>query len=448
MTRFRLRTLLLAAGLGLAGAGSAAAQSTLGLKGSLDSGQDSAASASADAGAQAAPTTALTKPPTLEITPLDPPSPPRRKTAPADPYAPQGLGTGGLRLFPSIEVGGIYSSNVNESRKKPKPAAGLLLKPSLAVESDWVRHAFTANASGNFVSYTESEYGKQGLNAAATLRLDVRRTTTATLAGSYAYADKTVQDPAEQTLAGSAAIAQQFGRASASLKAGITDKIYADTQVRNGPDTDNGDRNYLEPSLTLRASYDVSDMLKPYAEASYAPRFHAETPDRNGLDRDSEGYQFTAGVTVADDPLWSGDLGLTYLHRQYRDKALDSADAVGASGTLTWSPTELTRIVIGASTSIEESADATNPATPTYTASVALTQAIRDNIDVTSGAAVTFEDNAGKYDKTYDANVGLSWKFNPNLSWTAGYDVTWLDAVKTKDSYIEHRVTAGVTLTP
>lgn len=430
------------------------AQSTLGLRGSLDTGQDSATATSRDPAAAAADTTGAApviqpKETTLDITPLDAAPPPvRRKKVVADPYAPQGLGTGGLRLFPSLEVGGIYSTNVNESRKKPKAAAGLLLKPTLAVESDWVRHSFTADVSGNFVSYTQDEYGKQGLNAAATLRLDVRRTTTATLAGSYSYADKTVQDPAEQTLAGSGAIAQQFGRATASLKAGLTDKIYSDTEVPNGAGQDNGDRNYLEPSLTLRASYDVSDMLKPYVEASYAPRFHGENPDRYGLDRDSAGYQLTAGITVADDPLWTGDVGLTYLHRQYHDKALDSADAFGVSSALTWSPTELTRIVMGASTAIEESSSVSTPATPTYTASVAVTQAVRDNLDVTGGAAVTLEDNDGKYDKTYDANLGVSWKFNPNLSWTAGYDVTWLDAAKKKDSYIEHRVTAGMTITP
>lgn len=434
------RTLCLAAGLSLAAAGSGMAQSALGLKGAVDGDAD-------PAGLTAA-AVSPPKPVTLDVVPLDVPEPLRRKKTVADPYAPQGIGNGGLRLFPALEVGAVYSSNVNESRNQPKAAAGLLLKPSLSIESDWVRHAFTAQASGDLISYFDGDYDKQAMSASAVLRLDVRRDTTATLATDYAYTDKMVNDPAEQTLYGSGAIAQQFGRATASLKAGITDKSYDDTVVLHGPDIDNSDRNYVEPSLTFRTSYDLSAMLKPYVEASYTPRFHDKKPDRYGLDRDSEGYQLTAGVTIADDPLWSGDAGLTYLHRRYHDAALNDADAVGFSGALTWSPTELTRIVMGAATSIEESSDARNPATPTYTASIAVTQSVRDNVDLLGGAAITLEDNGGKLDRTYDANLGLAWTFNPNLAWTAGYDVTWLDAAQKKDSYIEHRVTTGVTITP
>jgi hypothetical protein len=444
------RTLLLAVGLSLAGGGMAVAQSNIGLKGPVDSVQDGVATGAGTPGSPPlgeAPLAAGFKPTTLDITPLDIP-PPRRKPAVADPYAPRGIGSGALRLFPALEAGAVFSSNVNESRAKPDPAAGLRLKPALAVRSDWVRHALTAGVSGDFVTYAGGDYDERSLNAAAELRLDIRRTTVATLSGNYAYTDETAQDPAEHTLSGSGSLTQEFGRASASLRAGLLDKVYDGTSIEAGPGKDNGDRNYIEPSLSLRAAYDLSEMLKPYAEVSYAPRLHDQKPDRHGLNRDSEGYQFTAGVTLADDPIWTGDIGLTYLHRHYQDVALESADTFGLAGALTWSPTELTRIVMGVGTAIEESDDAANPATPTHRASIDVVQRLRDNVDLLGGAAITVEDNGGRYDRTYDANLGIAWKFNPNLSWTAGYDVTWLDAAAAKDSYIEHRVTTGVTITP
>ena len=47
---------------------------------------------------------------------------------------------------------------------------------------------------------------------------------------------------------------------------------------------------------------------------------------------------------------------------------------------------------------------------------------------------------------TYSGNLGLLWKWSPELAWTAAYDVTWLDAAQSSNSYLEHKVSAGLVL--
>ncbi len=392
----------------------------------------------------------------LDIEPLAPAPPPRQAPV-SDPYAPQGIGNGGLRLFPVLTVGAVYSSNVNNSASGAESDFGLQLKPAFRIESDWVRHSWTAGGSGDLTFYqANGELDTQSGDLFQQLRLDVRRGSTATFDARYGI-DQTVlgnsEVPAsaignrtEHTLSGSGALRHEFGPLSAEAKAGLTGRFFEDVKLAGGGTENNDDRDYVEPTLALRATYVEPPVFKPYVEAAYAPRVHVQAIDRNGLRRGSQGLGLSAGVEVAAGPIWSGELGLTYLHRNYEDAALDPVNAFGVSGNLTWSPTDLTRIVMQAGTSISETVSAPQSGNPTWTASIAGNHALRDNVDLSAGVGIEIEDTGAAVDAAYDANVGLSWKLNPVLSWTAAYDLTWLDAGTGGRSYTEHRVSAGVTL--
>jgi hypothetical protein len=443
MSRREITAVLFAASLAAAGAAiPALAQSFPPLRGTLD--QQAGAGAEIPAPAPVVAKLAETK---LEIEPLEPPPALPKRRVKTDPYAPLGIGNPGLRLYPSITVGAAYSSNVNNSHDDPQGDAGLLLKPALRLKSDWPRHALTAGLDGDLVYYRDhDQFDTRTLDVFQRLRLDVRRHTTAEIDTRYNIDQPAGEDASEHTLAGSVGVIHDFGPVNATLKGGARAKFFEDTDLAGGGTLDNGDRDYIEPSISVRASYALSGMLRPFIEATYAPRFHHTTPDRNGLDRDSEGYGLIAGVEVAAGPIWTGELGLTYLHRYYEDQNLDAVDALGFSGSLTWSPTELTRIVMATGTAIEEASSTATSATPTWNASVALTHAVRENIDVAASGSIEIEDLGSSFDKTYDASLGVSWKFNPVLAWTAGYDLTWLDAGRPDDSYVEHRIWTGLTV--
>jgi hypothetical protein len=384
-------------------------------------------------------------------------TPPRRRADNRDPYAPLGMGTGAVTFYPSITVGAVYTGNVNSSASDPESDIGLQLRPSLRHESDWVRHSWTGGANGNLILYKDNtDLDARSLDVFQRVRLDVRRGTEAVLSVRYALDQSGVGDsdvPAtatgyrtEHTLSGSAGLSHDVGPITAEMKAGLTGRIYGDVELNGGGTENNDDRDYAEPSLSLRATYAEPPALKPYVEASYTPRYHNIKRDRNGLRRDSHGFAAAAGVEIDAGPIWTGEIGLTYLHRNYEDAALDATNAIGLTGGLTWSPTELTRVVMSAGTSIAETTSATVSGNPLWTASIDISQALRENVDVTAGIAIEIEDTGQAIDTTYDTNLGVSWKLNPVLSWTAGYDLTWLDAGTPGRSYSEHRVSTGVTL--
>lgn len=385
----------------------------------------------------------------LEIAPVEPPdaAPARGAQAEGDPYAPTGIGRGGLRLFPSLTAGMVYSSNINTSANNPRSGFGLQLKPNLRLESDWIRHSLVAGIDGNLVNYSGDDgFDTAKLDIFERLRLDVRRHTSADINTSYTLDEQGGTEATEHSLNGSLAVAQDFGPMAAKATVGVGARTFEDARRADGSVEDNGDRDYVETTLALRASYLEFARIKPYVEASYQPRSHVQDLDRNGENRDSTGYAAMAGVELDAGPLWTGDLGLTYLHRNYDAASLGSAGAIGLAGSLTWSPDELTRVVMATGTSLEEVTEAGTGARPKWTASLGVTYALRDNIDLLAGAAIEVEDTGNGANTTYDGSLGIAWTFNPNFAWTAAYDLTWLDSSNANGDYVEHRLSTGLTV--
>ena len=382
---------------------------------------------------------------------------PKRRKVVADPYAPQGISLGAIRLYPSIFIGGVATSNVQVSAKNAKADAGLALRPAIRLESDWVRHQWTAGASGDLSYYADNpDLNGRNIDIFQRLRLDVRRGTTAVIESSYVQDQTGLEEsdvPAtamgfrtEHTLASSATVTQDLGGFEARLKAGGTWRIFDDVSLSGGGTEDNSDRDYIEPALTFRATFTDPPVIKPFVEAGYAPRIHQRKFDRNGLLRDSNGYSVSAGVTLDSGPFWSGDMALTYLRRDYEDPALNSNDAFGLNGNLTWSPTELTRIVLSLGTSLSETSSASSSGSRNWNIALAARQAIRDNVDVSAGLGANIETADTGTDVTYDASLGVAWKLNPNLSWSAGYDFTWLNAASSERDYTVHKISTGLTI--
>jgi hypothetical protein len=388
----------------------------------------------------------------------EPPPPIRRKRKPElDPYAPQGIAAGGLRLFPTLEVDGVVSSNPEQKNSGGKAALGWRLAPSLRLESDWVRHSFTLNARGSFIDFAGSGISPDSTgNVRAAARVDVLRTTTVDFDANYdveetSAADSEVPDTAkgprfEHEIGGFTALTHQYGRLGLRARTGARARLFEDVDLVGGGKEDNSDRNYVEPELSLRATYETSPALKPFAEIAYRPRYHFETPDRSGLDRDSQGLQLRAGLAFDRSPIWTGEIGLAYVVRDYQDSSLDTINAVGVIGNVVWKPTELTTLTLTANTSIDETIAANAGGTRVYEARIDAEHLLRENIVLRAGSRVEFDSRKGPNDVTYDGNLGVIYRFNPWLAWTAGYDFTYFDSGFPKSDYVEHRVLTGIEI--
>ena len=395
--------------------------------------------------------------PSLTIAPEAEQAPLKTNRPMTDPYAAPGIKLGGIALYPGLGGGTVYTSNVASSAADAKSDVGLSLRPSLRFESDWVRHSWTGQAAGDFTAYLENdEFDSTQIDAGSKFRLDIRRTTRAEFDASYALgqessADSEVPDTAignrtDHTLMANAAIIHDFGGLEGRARVGIERQIFEDVKLSGGGTEDNSDRNNYTPSVALRLSYTDPPALKPFVELAYAPRFHDEKFDRNGLRRDSQGITAAVGVALDQGPFWLGEMALVYAMRDYEDPALATIDAVGINGNLAWNPTDLTSVVLTLATALDESSSATSSGTKTWSGRIDVAHELRENVILLGGFGVEFEKFSGGTDTTLSPNLGIEWQLNPNLAWTAGYDGTWFKAAASGGNYNEQRLMTGIVL--
>jgi hypothetical protein len=374
-----------------------------------------------------------------------------------DPYAPQGIDAGGLRLFPSLEVGGEFTSNVAQSPDDAQSALGLAVKPGLRLESDWVRHQWTGSVNGDFVLYPKfSENDRREVSARSDLRVDIRRQTIADigvfydlnqeLPGTDDVPDAADEARVDQVFGATAALTQNLGAFDAQARVGVAREIYGDVELNSGATEDNSDRDLTAPSGGLRLTYSAPPVLKPFVDVGVTSRIHDERRDRNGLRRDSIDIETQAGVVIDNGPFWSGEVALAYIRRFNKDAALDDISAVGINGNLTWRPTDLTSVVLTAATDLNGTSSGVSSGSKLYAARLEVTQSLRENVELSAGVGATFEKFEDGTDKTFDADVALAWQFTPEWAWTMSYGGTWFEGAFPDDDYTEHRIMTGIVL--
>ena len=400
-------------------------------------------------------------PPQVRPSPItvadDPVVEPRRKRrVEEDAYAATGLGVGAFQLFPTLEIGSVLTSNVART-KKTDADFGLRLKPGFRLESDWVRHQLTLSGSADFLRYLEhNDLATTGAALDSSFRLDVRRDMRADFTVNYGLtstgAESTeVPDTAEgarkdQTFGVSAALTHDVGALEGSFKLGVTRNMFGDVSLTGGGTEDNSDRDYTEISASLRGSLKTGALLRPFGEIAYQPRLHDKSKDRLGIKRNSQGFKLSAGVEIDDGPLWTGNVGVTAELRNYEDQNLATAFAPGIAATVNWQPTDLTRFEFNSGISLSETIAVGSSATRNWNGGLTGTHALRDNLDVTGGLALSISDSEAGTSILTTATMGLAWDVNPYLTLAAGYQGTWVDGVTSAGDYNEQQVLTRIIL--
>lgn len=387
----------------------------------------------------------------------DTPAPILKKSA-TDPYAAIGIDMGGLRLYPSLEIGTVYTSNVKRSATNAEADFALELKPSLRFESEWSRHSWTGSASGDWLQYkTYDDLSTLTGSAETAYRLDIRRTTKADFTSSYSLSEtgtennqvpnSAISPRRDHNFTTSAALTHDFGGLEGTVKTTFSRSLYDDVALSGGGSENNSDRNYWAPTLSLRAALtDNGTAFKPFAEVAYAPRFHDQTLDRNGLERNSQGVSVAAGVALNRGPIWDGEVALAYIVRDYADASLATAQGFGLTGRVKWSPTEITSVEATSGFSIDETSSAGISASRSWTTSLEATQSLRQNLDAKAGLGFSVQNSGISFDNSITAKLGLDWKLNPNMTASLNYQGLWFNSGAASGDYNDQRVMTSIVL--
>ncbi len=387
----------------------------------------------------------------------DAPDMPRRRRRSEDAFAAQGMSAGAFRLYPSLEIGSVVSSNARRASTNAKSDVGLRVKPSLRLESNWSRHSLSGAASFEGQKFLENEDLKSVSGSVqGALRLDVRRTTRSDIEWNYSATSTGIENsqvPAtatgarlDHTFGAASSLTHDFGGVDGRLRLGVTRNLYGDLDLVGGGTEDNADRGYTQLSVSARAGLRTGGIVQPFGEVAYEPRFYDKKRDRNGVERSSQGLRLSAGVTLADDPLWTGDVAATLELRDYSDESLKTALAPGVVANVTWRPTDLTRFEFNAGASLSETVAAGVSATKNWTWGASVAHALRENVEVMAGVRGELERVEGESSITTTGTFGINWTVNPSLVLGASYEGTFLNSPVPNGDYSDHRLLTSIIL--
>jgi hypothetical protein len=254
-----------------------------------------------------------------------------------------------------------------------------MVAPELVMASDWSRHSLTVDLRGSFTGYGRDFNPPPGAGASPIPinldrpdftgkidgRIDVSRDTRIDAEGRLRVSTDNPGSPNVQagltrypiytTVGGTLGAGQRFNRFELSGGGTIDRTQYEISHLTDGTIASNDDRNYNQYGGFVKASYEVTPALKPYAEIGVDTRIHDLNVDNSGFQRDSNGTTGKVGTTFELSRLVTGDASIGYATRTYQDPRLDRLKGLLTAASLIWTPTALTTVTLTARSSVDES---------------------------------------------------------------------------------------------
>ncbi|WP_181703027.1 outer membrane beta-barrel protein [Chthonobacter albigriseus] len=362
-----------------------------------------------------------------EVAPLRPVARSRENVRPAQPltptgetadqegearasYEPLGLRRGSFVTYLTSRSALGYSTNAGNTAAG-SGAAYTDNRSEIAVRSDFARHALDFTLRGGLRDYLDSpQKSVPNVEAIVSGRLDL--TEVDRLGGTLRYDwQRESSSSAEvgtasgsdiHTLTASVGYERRAGLIGLDLRGAVDRTIYS------GDDRDN-----TAVTGSLRLSLDNGAVFRPFVETSAFARLRDSEVDETGFRRSSAGGEAKVGLAF-DHGTVSGEVGAGYAFERFDDAALGDLKGFVADGSLAWQPNPLTTFTLKADTVFEPSRLAGASGSIVRSLDLAAEYALRPNIILNAGAALTYQDYVGvaREVTTFSVRGGAAWKLN------------------------------------
>jgi hypothetical protein len=359
-----------------------------------------------------------------------PPTLRRNGRAPDDPYAPLGLRLGTITVFPTLDVQGGYDSNpARAASGQPKKGSPVVrAEGGFTARSDWSRHELSADVRGAYSRYTSLPAadrpegsvrlgGRLDVTGDTALDGELRGRLDSQTPGSANLTSAAQGRPLTYQYGGSAGVTQRFNRLAVSLRGSIDRSEFEDARDSTGQTLSQKDRQFTQYSLRLRAGYEITPGITPFAEALIDTRRYDLRTDSQGFQRDSSGVQVRAGASFEITRTLTGEVLAGYGVRRFEDQRLRELRGPVVEAALNWSVSPLTTVRLRGTTEFEETTIANASGSLTRRLSLDLSHAFLRNLVFTTGASFARADYTGvaRKDDTLRATLGVDYSVTRNL---------------------------------
>ncbi|WP_158240604.1 outer membrane beta-barrel protein [Telmatospirillum siberiense] len=346
-------------------------------------------------------------------------------------YDPLGVRAGSFIILPSVDVEEAYNSNVYVTPNNTKEDFETVLRPAVAVNSDWNNHALSFLANGTIKRFAK-EVSENNSDAGAFVngRYDIERDVYFTGALSYQLLHEDRSSPDAVTTQKSPIEYQQGsakfgfvrepGRLGFRLDAGADTYAYGNGVTSTGTRIIETDRNYTSYTITPRVRYEITPGYHAFVKASYNDRVYVNTPDTSGYNRNSTGYAVDAGTAVDLGRVLTGEVYVGYLSQDYDDSRLKSASGADYGASLLWNVTQITSLRLSAQRTVEETTLASTSGYLQTTVSPSIEHELMRNLLLNAGFSYVLQEFQGsspsRTDDIYKTDAGLRYLINRNMS--------------------------------
>lgn len=345
-----------------------------------------------------------------------------------DAYQPRGVGLGSFLLMPRIEVDEKYNSNVFATENNEQHDFVTYVRPEMKLRSRFREHELNFGAVVEQQLYarfdgdnrTDADLNVQG-------RYDFSsRTEANAFARVYSqHEDRASPDdlagknPA-QVYGGMMLLGgkHQAGRFTFEGDVEADRKKFGSVDLQAGPTVSNADRDRWEYTARQRVSYEVLPGYSAVVETAQNRHEFDRAVDRNGFDRDSQGYRAEAGLSVDLTNILRGDFLVGYMSQDFNDRQLKDISGLSFRSAFNWTPSKLTVVIPSLERSFQNTTN--NGASALVRSELGLTvrHELRRNIIVTGIGAIAQEELAGVTNQdamVYDAKGRIIYAFSPEL---------------------------------
>lgn len=364
--------------------------------------------------------------------------------APPD-YLPLGIHVGSFLIFPTLDIGVDFDDNVFESQNNHRSDVIFGVSPAVIATSTWSQSQLTFFANAQFLEYVaKSELDAQNFAIGSSGRYDLSRTSAvrgSLVFGRYTESsiDSAVSNRPFTTqyyaVAGEANYAYNLTYVGLGLTAGVTRYDFVQNIDRA--------RDRFDVRVTPSVSYNFSPSVAVFAEPSYT----SFNFDRLSSLQDYQTISGLFGVRFNLFGTLTGQSSVGFVYQMSDNPVLDNATGVISTNTVTWSPTELTRVLGSFTRSDQPSGDLVNISSVLRSDfTLGVEHDVLRNARLKVQCSYIVDDYAGtrRTDNVYDAQIGGQYLINRNISFFANYEYTERDSNVPLNSFSKNLFLLGV----
>ncbi|MFA7305599.1 MAG: outer membrane beta-barrel protein [Hyphomicrobium sp.] len=374
-----------------------------------------------------------------------------------EPYDPVGIKIGSFVLFPELDLGTSYYSNVFHA-PSAKSDVAFDVVPSARLVSNWSRHALEFSATGILSFYndyaTEDDRDYQ-LEARGRLDITSRANIQALISRQQSFEDRSALDASSAGTRAKiiedqavAAYNQKFNRLSLQFRGSISDYSYGSTEDA-GTVTNNKDRDYTQYEEAARATWELKPQLSPFFEVAVNHRDYSEAAQSDGINRTSNGERYRFGISFGNDgDIVRGEISLGYGVQTPSDRRLHPVDGLIIDANATWRVTPLTSILFNAMSDVSETTTADVGGAFYRSASIGIRHELRRYLVVSAAFNYSNQDSQDGVisDNEFREILGIEYFADRNTVLYGRYEHVNFDGIGIPNDYVGDEIHVGVRL--